>query len=151
MKNNTIAIALAALLLGGVATAGFMNSRADSRSEVYPERMGLADGDARMAYDNAIPASGRLEYAQVVGVEPIIESEQLYATVIGTEPVRESSTTSSPQQVCEDVVGRSACRSATATSAAPWPARWSAACWATRSAAAAGASWPLWAARWPAA
>lgn len=104
MKNNTIAIALAALLLGGVATAGFMNNRADSRSDVYPERIGLADGDARMAYDNAIPASGRLEYAQVVGVEPVIESEQLYATVIGTEPVRESSTTSSPQQVCEDVV-----------------------------------------------
>ena len=108
MKNNTIAIAIAALLLGGVATAGYMNNRADSRSGVYPERMTLADadagGDARLAYDNAIPASGRLDYAQVVGVEPVIESEPLYATVIGTEPVRESSTRSNPQQVCEDVV-----------------------------------------------
>ena len=108
MKNNTIAIAIAAMLLGGVATAGFMNNRPESRSDVYPEHLapayGDASGDARLAYDNAIPAAGRLEYAQVVGVEPIIESEQLYATVIGTEPIRESSTISSPQQVCEDVV-----------------------------------------------
>ena len=108
MKNNTIAIAIAALLVGGVATAGFMNNRVDNRSEVYPERMALTDadaiGDARLADDNAIPASGRLDYAQVVGVEPVIESEPLYATVIGTEPVRESSTRSNPQQVCEDVV-----------------------------------------------
>ena len=102
MKNNTIAIALGALLLGGVATAGYMNNRADNRS-VYPDQ--LVDADAAMAYDNnGIPASGRLEYVPVVNVEPIIESEEMYATVIGTEPVRESSTTSNPQQVCEDVV-----------------------------------------------
>ena len=40
----------------------------------------------------------------MVGVEPVVEREKLYATVIGTDPVRESSTTSTPQQVCEDVV-----------------------------------------------
>ena len=34
----------------------------------------------------------------------MLEREKLYATVIGSEPVRESSTTSNPQQVCEDVV-----------------------------------------------
>ena len=49
--------------------------------------------------DGAIPASGRLEYAEVVGVEPVVEREKLYATVIGTDPVRESSTTSTPQPV----------------------------------------------------
>ena len=104
MKNNTIAIALGALLLGGVATAGYMNNRAADAS-VYPDAAGLDGADARMAYDNnGIPTSGRLEYVPVVDVEPIIESEQMYATVIGSEPVRESSTTSSPQQICEDVV-----------------------------------------------
>ena len=104
MKNNTIAIALAAMLVGGVATAGYMNNRPATSSSVYPERMALADGDVRLAYDNAQPAQPRLEYAQVVGVEPVVESEPMYATVIGTEPVRESSTTNNPRQVCEDVV-----------------------------------------------
>lgn len=104
MKNNTIAIALAAMLVGGVATAGYMNNRPDTGNSVYPERMALAEGDARMAYDNALATPGQLEYAQVVGVEPVIESEPMYATVIGTEPIRESSTTNNPQQVCEDVV-----------------------------------------------
>ena len=107
MKNNTLAIALGALLLGGVATAGFLNNRDKANDIQVP-----ADGDTAQytdAYgeplpDNAIPASGRLEYAEVVGVEPVIEREKMYATVIGTEPVRESSTTSTPQQVCEDVV-----------------------------------------------
>ena len=28
-KNNTLAVALAALLVGGVATAGYMNSRSN--------------------------------------------------------------------------------------------------------------------------
>ena len=59
-----------------------------------------------------------------VNVEPITEKEKLYATVIGTEPVRETSTTSTPREVCEDVVVQErAARSATATSAAPSPAR----------------------------
>ena len=104
MKNNTIAIALAAMLVGGVATAGYMNNRPDTGASVYPQPIALADGDARTAYDNALPGTGQLEYAQVVGVEPVIESEPMYATVIGTEPIRESSTTNNPQQVCEDVV-----------------------------------------------
>ena len=53
--------------------------------------------------DGAVPAAGRVTYAEVLGVEPVTEREQLYATVIGSEPLRESSTTSTPQQVCEDV------------------------------------------------
>jgi uncharacterized protein YcfJ len=40
----------------------------------------------------------------VVKAEPITSSEKLYATVIGTEPVRETTTTSTPREVCEDVV-----------------------------------------------
>ena len=101
MKNNTLAIALAALLVGGVATAGFINNRSEAsvtdvaaRADAFGEPLTL---------DRAIPASGLLEYAEVLEVQPVTEREQLYATVIGSEPLRESSTTSTPQQVCEDV------------------------------------------------
>ena len=108
MKNNTIAIALGSLLLGGVATAGYLNHR-DKTSDIQPPSDAAAAQYADafgepLPMDSAIPASGRVEYAQVVGVEPVLEREKLYATVIGSEPVRESSTTSNPQQVCEDVV-----------------------------------------------
>ena len=45
-----------------------------------------------------------LEYADVVNVKELTEKKPLYATVIGSEPVRETSTTSTPREVCEDVV-----------------------------------------------
>lgn len=113
MKNNTLAIALAALLVGGVAVAAFQNN-----SEKRPDyiaagaendyALGLNSGprmDVDAAIDdNAIPARGRLEYANVVDINPITEKQQLYAQVIGTDPIRETSTTSSPREVCEDVV-----------------------------------------------
>ncbi|QIL20477.1 glycine zipper 2TM domain-containing protein [Thermomonas sp. HDW16] len=108
MKNNTLAIALAALLVGGVATAGYINNRDNARNTNAPSDVAgahFADANGEpLPMDGAIPASGRLDYADVVGVEPVVEREKLYATVIGTDPVRESSTTSTPQQVCEDVV-----------------------------------------------
>jgi len=85
MKNNTLAIALAALLVGGVAVAAFQNGRNDS--------------DVATTDD-----AGQLEYAQVVAVNPITEKRDLFATVIGSEAVRETTTSSSPRQVCEDVV-----------------------------------------------
>lgn len=107
MNNNTIAIALGSLLLGGVATAGYLNNR-DRANDIQaprdPNAAQYTDAYGEPLPDRAIPASGRVEYAEVVGVEPVVEREKLYATVIGTEPVRESSTTSHPQQVCEDVV-----------------------------------------------
>src|SRR5690606_27536941 len=37
-------------------------------------------------------------------IEPITESEPQYATVIGSEAIRETTTTSSPREICEDVV-----------------------------------------------
>jgi uncharacterized protein YcfJ len=105
MKNNTLAIALGVLLVGGVATAGYINNREHAGADAPRELAAYSDGSGEpVPMDGAIPASGRLEYAEVVGVEPVIEREQQYATVIGSEPVRESSTTSTPQQVCEDVV-----------------------------------------------
>ena len=109
LKNNTLAIALAALLVGGVATAAFMNNRgkADVASDLQPSSS-LAD-PAAVAGDQPIdesglPASGKVEYADVVNVEPIKQSEKLYAQVIGTEPIKETSTTSTPHEVCQDVV-----------------------------------------------
>ncbi|UNK51241.1 glycine zipper 2TM domain-containing protein [Lysobacter sp. S4-A87] len=56
-----------------------------------------------MAADGSIQ-SGKIEYADVLNVKPINEKEKLYATVIGTDAVRETSTTSTPREVCEDVV-----------------------------------------------
>lgn len=90
MKNNTLAIALASLLVGGVAVAAFQNGR---------------NNDSDVAVDeSAIASDGKLEYAQVVNVAPITEKRDLFATVIGSEAVRETTTSSSPRQVCEDVV-----------------------------------------------
>jgi uncharacterized protein YcfJ len=104
MKNNTLAIALASLLVGGVAVAAFQNNR-DHRADLTSPTAdaSLAAGDVR-ADEGAIPSGGRVEYAQVVKVDPITEKQQLYAQVIGTEPVRETSTTSTPREVCNDVV-----------------------------------------------
>ena len=100
MKNNTLAIALASLLVGGVAVAAFQNTR-DGRSDRVATALDT-QGDVR-ADDGSIPSSGRVDYANVVKVDPITEKQELYATVIGTEPVRETSTTSSPREVCQDV------------------------------------------------
>jgi uncharacterized protein YcfJ len=105
MKNNTLAIALASLLVGGVAVAAFQGNRDDAvRADVARpadatqlEGLGFVD-------DAAVPAEGRLEYAQVLAIAPITEREQQYATVLGSEAIRETTTTSSPRQVCEDVV-----------------------------------------------
>lgn len=99
MKNNTLAIALASLLVGGVAVAAFQNNSRDADAE----RSGGAPTQ-ELVEDDAVPSAGRLEYADVLEVEPVTEKQDLYATVIGSEPVSETTTSSSPRQVCEDVV-----------------------------------------------
>jgi uncharacterized protein YcfJ len=107
MNKNTIAIAIAALLVGGVSVAAFQHARSPSAAEngqpVATSALDPANtqGDAT---DTSIPASGRVEYADVTAVKPITTQEKLYATVIGTDPVRESSTSSTPHEVCQDVV-----------------------------------------------
>src|SRR5690606_21579543 len=103
MKNNTLAIALASLLVGGVAVAAFQGNRDDApRSDV------AVAGDASSLetglFDRAADEGGRLEYAPVVAVDPTTEREPQFATVIGSEAIRETSTTSSPREVCNDVV-----------------------------------------------
>lgn len=105
MKSNTttILVAAGALLAGGVATAAFMNNR--DKQEF------AGSGDVRPAADSTAGdavagngVGGKLEYADVVRVDPITQKEQRYAEVVGTEPLRETSTTTTPREVCNDVV-----------------------------------------------
>jgi uncharacterized protein YcfJ len=104
MKSNTttILVAAGALLVGGAATAAFMNNR--DKQEF------AGSGDVRPALDArgdsviGNDVGGKLEYADVVRVDPITQKQQRYAEVIGTEPLRETSTTTTPRQVCNDVV-----------------------------------------------
>ena len=108
MYKNTIAIAIAALLVGGVSVAAFQHARGPDTANgiATPEQLaadGMTQDDAALQ-DNSIPDGGRVAYADVVGVKPITEKEKLYATVIGTDPVRETSTSSNPREVCNDVV-----------------------------------------------
>ena len=99
MKGNTLAIALASLLVGGVAVGAYHNSR-----DAAP-RSDLAAQDAALAVDAVTgepidaPADA-LEYADVLAVQPVTESGQIYATVLGTEPVRETMTSTSFNAPC---------------------------------------------------
>lgn len=106
MNKNMLAVAVAALLVGGVAVAAFNSFK--GRDSAVPAADYAADAQAvpagaDMASDGAIQGN-KLEYAQVVNVKELTEKKPLYATVIGSEPVRETSTTSTPREVCEDVV-----------------------------------------------
>jgi uncharacterized protein YcfJ len=105
MNKNMLAVALASLLVGGVAVAAYNSFRSHNDANDFatanPTAMAGAEGD--IAANGAIEGS-KLEYADVVNVKELTEKKPLYATVIGTEPVKETSTTSSPREVCEDVV-----------------------------------------------
>lgn len=102
MNNNTLAVALASLLVGGVAVAAFQNNRDRDVPDHRPDPAMVAQ-DAQQP-EGAVPSAGSLQYAQVLDVSPVTEKRELYAQVIGTEPVRETSSTSTPREVCEDVV-----------------------------------------------
>jgi len=102
MNKNMIAVALASLLVGGVAVAAYQSFQGDSQDNALATDAALAAGlDGDLAADGSIAG---VEFADVVGVEPIKEEQEIYATVIGTDPVRETSTVSTPREVCEDVV-----------------------------------------------
>ena len=112
MKNNTLAVALAALLVGGVATAGFMNTRSHQAPAPVPQPLAVAPTQQPTQAIEPMPASSAIAtpaglgvaYADVLDVQPVTRREPLYASVIGSDPVRESSTMDTPQQVCNDVV-----------------------------------------------
>ncbi len=115
MNKNLIAVAIASLLVGGVAVAAFQSFRGPSAGEVPAAGLNPAGpgaqfqtGDAGaqgdIAATGAIAGTPQVDYADVVNVKPINQKEKLYATVIGTDPVRETSTVSTPREVCDDVV-----------------------------------------------
>jgi uncharacterized protein YcfJ len=110
LKNNTLAIALASLLVGGVAVAAFQHAR-EPRNELATATPAppvatapLANGDVGAQDTSVAPTADKVDYAQVVDVNPVTEKQKLYAQVISTEPVRETSTVSTPHEVCNDVV-----------------------------------------------
>ena len=109
-NNSTLAIALASLLVGGVAVAAFQHGRtpqpeaAPAQAAVAPTPDPLASGDVRADDNRVAPADARADYAEVLAVAPVTRKEKVYAQVIGTDPVNETSTVSTPHEVCNDVV-----------------------------------------------
>lgn len=113
MNKQMIAVAVASMLVGGVAVAAYDSISGNDAAPVAP---GVAHPMATSLVDSRpMPANidvvrtaelegNRTQYADVIDVDPVRESRKLYATVLGSEPVRETSTVSSPRQVCEDVV-----------------------------------------------
>src|SRR3546814_5409536 len=82
MNKNTIAIAIAALLVGGVSVAAFQQARGPDTADaaIGPgglDGQGLAQDDAA-PFDNSIPAGGRVAYANVVAGEPHTDTRHPY-------------------------------------------------------------------------
>lgn len=117
MNKNTLAVALAALLVGGVAVAAYQSNRQSGIPAPATQQAALQAGAttavnadtvntvaADTAANNGIaPTPVAAAYADVVDVKPVTSKEQLYATVIDTDPISETNTTSTPRQVCENV------------------------------------------------
>ena len=102
MNKNMLAVALASLLVGGVAVAAYNSFADDNPIATASDAAAAATPlDVDAVEDGAIDG---IEYADVVAVEPVNEKQALYATVIGSDPISETSTVSSPREVCEDVV-----------------------------------------------
>lgn len=104
MNRNMLAAVLASMLVGGVAVAAYNSFRT---GEAPASALVTAPAGTTLVADaprsDALQAP-RLAYAEVVDVRPVTERRPLYATVIGTEPIRETSTTTTPREVCEDIV-----------------------------------------------
>ena len=101
-QATTVLIAAGALLVGGIATAAYMNNR-DSSPDVAAVTTPALEGDTP-ASEVLLPQEPALEYADIVAVAPVTEKEKRYGTVIATDPVREATSQSVPHEVCEDVV-----------------------------------------------
>lgn len=117
MKHQTLAVAVASLLVGGVATAAYLNNRTpgamdaeavDTSAPIAAPALASEEldqpRDRRIENPLPMPTAGRLDYADVIAAKPITERRTLYGTVIGTEPVRETTVATVPREICEDVV-----------------------------------------------
>jgi hypothetical protein len=151
MKSTTTTalVAAGALLVGGIATAAFMKSGSSAADPVAAtqtrptlDTTPLADDGARTDAVAIEDKAGKLEYADIVKVDPLTKKEKAYARPPPPRPRMKSVRT----WWC-----RNACPSAMATSAAPSPVRSSAACWATRWAVATARKPLPRPAPWPAA
>ena len=80
MNKNMLAVALASLLVGGVAVAAYNSFADEDRVDIATASDAAALGlDADLVEDGAIDG---IEYADVVNVKPVSEKQALYATVI---------------------------------------------------------------------
>lgn len=116
MNKNMLAVAIAALMVGGVAVAAYNSFDQPSTQDAAAANLapaGAQTGVASLTGDSTADGSiaaldpapmARLDYAEVIDIDEVTEKEALYAVVTGVDPVRETSTVSSPRQVCEDVV-----------------------------------------------
>ncbi|QDH70202.1 glycine zipper 2TM domain-containing protein [Marilutibacter alkalisoli] len=107
MNKSMLAVALASVLVGGIAVAAYNSFTGSDRGAgaMLEAEPAMADSGIDAAVDGALPLdTGRIDFAEVVSVKPVAEKQQLYAAVIGTSPISETSTTNTPRQVCEDVV-----------------------------------------------
>ncbi|TZF90179.1 glycine zipper 2TM domain-containing protein [Cognatilysobacter lacus] len=119
MDKNILAVALGSMLLGGVAVAAYHSMSNDSPAASFQplhaqqpavggtqldSSSSLQARIAPTAPQLAAVATPQVEYADVVDVNAVRKSSARYASVIGVDPVRETSTTSSPREVCNDVV-----------------------------------------------
>lgn len=105
MNKNMIAVAVASLLVGGVAVAAYNSFSAqpgDAALSGTPATAAMLAGQDAAASN--LVSNSQLAYADVVDVREVTEREPLYASVIGSEAIRETSTTTTPREVCNDVV-----------------------------------------------
>jgi len=108
--TTTVLVAAGALLVGGIATAAFMQGRNNATTLPAAEAprpvldSSLQADDAGLTDKVDAAGEAQLQYADVLKVSPVTQKERVYGTVTGSEPIRETSTTSTPHEVCEDVV-----------------------------------------------
>ena len=106
MNKNMLAVALASLVVGGVAVAAYNSFQADPAQDAQFTTATTGQPAPSIGMDSGADSAiepGRLEYADVVNVKPINDKQAQYATVLGTEAIRETSTTNTPREVCNDV------------------------------------------------
>ncbi|AAO28040.1 glycine zipper 2TM domain-containing protein [Xylella fastidiosa subsp. morus] len=88
-QMRIVLIALGALLLGGVATAAFMNNRGHDAGY-----MANRHSDSHTAF----------EYADIIRVDTITEKKTLYAQVVSVDPIRDTARMMAPREICRDVL-----------------------------------------------
>lgn len=103
-NTNTFAIAVASLLVGGVAMATYQNNRAPAADETAGAAVTLLSNDGMDARLGDRATARGLDYAPVLAVQPVTQSQPVYARVLSVDPIRETSTTTTPRQICEDRV-----------------------------------------------